>query len=35
MKESTKDEYESLKFQFGSLKRGEYSKYLPLILCFN
>ena len=25
----TKDEYKSLRFQFGSLKRGEHSKYHP------
>jgi len=25
-----KEEYESLRFQFGILKRGQHSKYLPL-----
>jgi len=30
MFELTKEEYESLRYQFGTLKRGEHSKYLPL-----
>ena len=30
MFELTKAEYESLRYQFGTLKRGEHSKYLPL-----
>ena len=30
MFERTKDEYGSLRFQFGTLKRGQHSKYLPL-----
>lgn len=25
----SKDEYDSLRFQFGTLKRGRHSKYLP------
>ena len=29
MIELSKDEYESLRRQFGTLKRGEHSKYLP------
>ena len=29
MFELTKDEYQSLRSQFGTLKRGEHSKYLP------
>tara|TARA_B110000091_G_C13583572_1_gene377559 strand:- start:3 stop:533 length:531 start_codon:yes stop_codon:yes gene_type:complete len=31
MFEITKQEYESLRSQFGTLKRGEHSKYLPLV----
>ena len=27
----TKKEYESLRFQFGTLKQGQHSKYLPLV----
>lgn len=27
----SKDEYDSLKFQFGTLKRGRHSKYLPFV----
>ncbi|MFH1836698.1 MAG: ORF6N domain-containing protein [Candidatus Omnitrophota bacterium] len=27
----TKNEVDSLRFQFGSLKRGQHSKYLPLV----
>ena len=30
MFELTKEEYEFLRYQFGTLKRGEHSKYLPL-----
>ncbi len=30
MFELTKDEYNSLRSQFGTLKRGEHSKYLPM-----
>jgi hypothetical protein len=30
MFELTKEEYQSLRYQFGTLKRGEHSKYLPL-----
>ena len=30
MFELTKEEYDSLRYQFGSLKRGEHSKYLPM-----
>jgi len=30
MFELTKDEYESLRSQFGTLKRGEHVKYLPM-----
>ena len=30
MFELTKNEYESLRCQFGPLKRGEHSKYLPM-----
>jgi len=30
MFELTKEEYDSLRYQFGTLKRGEHSKYLPL-----
>ncbi len=30
MFELTKEEYDSLRCQFGTLKRGEHSKYLPL-----
>jgi len=30
MFELTKDEYDSLRYQFGTLKRGQHSKYLPL-----
>jgi hypothetical protein len=30
MFELTKKEFESLRYQFGTLKRGEHSKYLPL-----
>ncbi len=29
MFELTRDEYESLRYQFGTLKRGEHAKYLP------
>jgi phage regulator Rha-like protein len=29
MFELTKEEYQSLRYQFGTLKRGEHSKYLP------
>ena len=31
MFELTKNEYESLRYQFGTLKRGEHSKYLPMV----
>ena len=31
MFEITKEEYESLRSQFGTLKRGEHSKYLPIV----
>lgn len=31
MFEITKQEYESLRSQFGTLKRGEHSKYLPIV----
>ena len=31
MFELTKIEYESLRSQFGTLKRGEHSKYLPIV----
>jgi hypothetical protein len=38
MLELTKEEYDSLRSQFGTLKRGGHSKYLPLqnkaLLCF-
>lgn len=27
----TKDEYNSLRYQFGTLKRGQHSKYLPYV----
>ncbi len=30
MFELTKEEYDSLRYQFGTLKRGEHSKYLPM-----
>ena len=30
MLELTKEEYDSLRSQFGTLKRGEHSKYLPM-----
>jgi hypothetical protein len=30
MFELTKEEYNSLRYQFGTLKRGEHSKYLPM-----
>ena len=30
MFELTKNEYDSLRYQFGTLKRGEHSKYLPM-----
>jgi hypothetical protein len=30
MFELTKEEYNSLRRQFGTLKRGEHSKYLPM-----
>ena len=30
MFELTKEEYDSIRYQFGTLKRGEHSKYLPL-----
>jgi len=30
MFELTKKEYDSLRYQFGTLKRGEHSKYLPM-----
>jgi len=30
MFELTKEEYQSLRYQFGTLKRGQHSKYLPL-----
>ena len=29
MFEMTKEEYDSIRSQFGTLKRGEHSKYLP------
>jgi hypothetical protein len=29
MFELTKEEYDSLRYQFGTLKRGQHSKYLP------
>lgn len=29
MFELTKEEYKSLRYQFGTLKRGEHAKYLP------
>ena len=32
MFELTKNEYDFLKYQFGALKRGEHSKYLPMAL---
>lgn len=31
MFELTKDEYDSLRYQFGTLKRGAHSKYLPFV----
>jgi phage regulator Rha-like protein len=31
----TEKEYESLRFQFGSLKRGQHSKYLPYVFTQN
>ena len=31
MFELTKEEYESLRSQFGTLKRGEHSKYPPMV----
>ena len=31
MFELTKEEYDSLRYQFGTLKRGEHSKYLPMV----
>ncbi len=31
MFELTKDEYRSLRFQFGTLKRGQHAKYLPKV----
>lgn len=27
----TKEQYDSLRFQFGSLKKGQHSKYLPYV----
>lgn len=30
MFELTKEEYQSLRYQFGTLKRGQHSKYMPL-----
>jgi len=30
MFELTKEEYDSLRYQFGTLKRGKHSKYMPL-----
>jgi len=30
MFELTKEEYDSLRYQFGTLKRGKHSKYLPM-----
>ena len=30
MFELTKEEHDSLRYQFGTLKRGEHSKYLPM-----
>ena len=30
MLELTKEEYDSLRSQFGTLKRGEHSKYMPM-----
>ena len=30
MFELTKEEYDSLRYQFGTLKRGQHSKYMPL-----
>jgi len=30
MFELAKEEYDSLRYQFGTLKRGEHSKYLPM-----
>src|SRR4030042_2406720 len=30
MLELTKEEYHALRYQFGTLKRGEHSKYLPM-----
>jgi hypothetical protein len=30
MFELSKDEYDSLRYQFGTLKRGQHTKYLPL-----
>jgi hypothetical protein len=30
MFELTKEEYDALRYQFGALKRGEHSKYLPI-----
>jgi uncharacterized protein YjcR len=30
MFELSKEEYDSLRYQFGTLKRGEHSKYLPM-----
>jgi hypothetical protein len=31
MFELTKAEYDALRYQFGTLKRGEHSKYLPIV----